>query len=107
MRTKKGVISAAKMQGTVTVIVDRAIFHPVYKKAFKRSKKFLADTGDFADLAAGDTVVISECRPLSKNKYFRITEVVTRVPRVSDFADEAGVTKETHADPKDDSESAS
>jgi len=100
MRTKKGTITSAKMTGTVTVTVNRSIFHKLYKKRFARSKKFLADTGTFTDLAAGDTVVITECRPLSKRKCFRITEVVARAPRVSEIKEEAVIEKTIHREKK-------
>jgi len=56
MRTKKGVITSAKMQGTVSVTVHAHALHSVYKKRFRKSKKFLADTGDITDLVEGDTV---------------------------------------------------
>ncbi len=99
------------MTGTVTVTVHRSIFHPLYQKRFTRSKKFLADIGEHKDLVVGDTVVITECRPLSKNKCFRITEVVERVPRVSDLKEEEAIEKSIHREknrpdaPKDDSPS--
>ncbi|OGJ63527.1 30S ribosomal protein S17 [Candidatus Peribacteria bacterium RIFCSPHIGHO2_02_FULL_53_20] len=91
MRTKQGVITSAKLQRTVTVTVHRHVFHTLYKKRFRRSKNFLVDTGDFTDLAAGDLVEITECRPLSKLKRFRITEVIKRAPRVSEIAEEAHI----------------
>lgn len=91
MRTKQGVITSAKMQRTVTVTVHRHVFHTLYKKRFRQSKNFLADTGTFTDLADGDLVEITECRPLSKLKRFRITEVVKRAPRVSEIVEEASV----------------
>lgn len=91
MRTKQGLITSAKMQRTVTVTVHRLVFHTLYKKRFRRSKKFLADTGEFTDLHEGDLVVITECRPLSKRKCFRVTEVVKRAPRVSEIAEDAAV----------------
>ncbi|MDD5103563.1 MAG: 30S ribosomal protein S17 [Candidatus Peribacteraceae bacterium] len=100
MRTKKGQITSAKMTGTVTVTVDRSVFHPLYQKRFKRSKKFLADPGEHKDLVVGDTVVITECRPLSKNKCFRITEVLERVPRVSELKEEEAVEKSIHREKK-------
>ncbi|MDD4319140.1 MAG: 30S ribosomal protein S17 [Candidatus Peribacteraceae bacterium] len=90
MRTKQGVITSAKMQDTVTVTVHRSVFHPMYKKRFRSSKKFLADSKGF-DLAAGDEVVIAECRPISKNKHFKVTEVVKRAPRVSELQEEGAV----------------
>lgn len=100
MRTKKGHITSTKMTGTVTVTVDRAVFHPLYEKRFTRSKKFLADRGEFTDLADGDTVVITECRPMSKRKCFRITEVLERVPRVSELKEEEVIEKMIHREKK-------
>lgn len=96
MRTKKGIITSAKMQGTVTVTVHREVFHPIYKKRFKRSKRFLADTGTLTDLAEGDKVLITECRPLSKRKRFTVTEVLERAPRVSEIQEEAGLENVMH-----------
>ena len=88
MRTKTGTITSAKMQNTVTVTVHRSVFHPMYKKRYRMSKKFLADSNGNEDLGVGDQVVITECRPISKNKHFRVTEVLKRVPRVSDMKEE-------------------
>lgn len=96
MLTKQGVITSAKMQNTVTVTVHRSRQHPLYKKSFRVSKKFLADTNGMTDLAVGDTVVITECRPLSKMKHFKVTEVVKRVPRVSEMVEEATLEKAIH-----------
>lgn len=87
MRTKKGTITATKMQGTVTVTVHRELFHPVYKKRYRMSKKFLADTAGQTDLAVGDEVLITECRPRSKRKHFKLTEVLKRAPRVSEMVE--------------------
>jgi small subunit ribosomal protein S17 len=91
MITKKGIITSAKMTGTVTVTVHRLVFHPMYKKRFPVSKKFLADSKGFTDIQVGDEVLITECRPLSKNKHFKLTEVLKRVPRVSEMAVESNV----------------
>lgn len=91
MKTKQGVITSAKIQKTVTVTVHRNVFHALYKKRFRRSKKFLADTGTMTDLAVGDLVEITEGRPLSKLKRFTVTQVIKRAPRVSEIAEEAGV----------------
>lgn len=95
MRTKKGVISSAKMTGTVSVTVDRHVFHPIYKKRFRKSKKFLCDTNGL-DLYPGDHVVITECRPLSKNKYFKVSEIIKAAPRVSEMKDDSAVEKVIH-----------
>lgn len=95
MRTKKGVITSAKMQNTVTVTVHGFAFHPIYKKRFRKSKKFLADTNGH-DVQEGDTVLIAECRPMSKRKYFRVSEVIKQVPRVSEVKEEEGLEKAIH-----------
>ncbi|MFH0769898.1 MAG: uS17 family ribosomal protein [Candidatus Peregrinibacteria bacterium] len=107
MRKKKGVITSAKMKDTISVVVHRLIFHPIYKKRFRRSKKFLADTKGFSDLCEGDTVIIGECRPLSKRKCFRLLEVVSRVPRVSALQEEAGLEAAMRRRRKKDEETAS
>ncbi len=111
MRTKKGVITSAKMQNTVVVTVHAYMNHPVYGKRFRRSKKFMADTNG-QDVYEGDLVIISECRPLSKNKRFKVTEIVQHAPRVSEIQEEAGLgtltkqeksQEEKDATPKSDS----
>ncbi|MDD3897066.1 MAG: 30S ribosomal protein S17 [Candidatus Peribacteraceae bacterium] len=95
MRTKKGIVTSAKMTGTVSVTVHASVMHPVYKKRFRRSKKFLADTNGH-DVHAGDIVIITECRPLSKNKRFKVTEIAVHAPRVDDVVEEATVEKAIH-----------
>ena len=91
MRTKVGTITATKMTGTVTVTIHRSVFHPLYRKRYRVSKKFLADSRGVEDLGVGDTVQITECRPLSKRKCFKITEVIKRAPRVSDVVEEGAI----------------
>lgn len=88
MRKKTGTVTSANMQGTVTVTVHRSMVHPLYQKRYRMSKKFLADSKG-QDLGVGDEVVITECRPLSKRKCFRVTEVLKRAPRVSELVEEA------------------
>lgn len=95
MRTKKGIITSAKMTGTVTVTVDSHAFHPKYKKRYKISKKFLADTAGHA-LHEGDFVLISECRPLSKNKYFKVMEVLKKSAEVGELSTEKEVEAAMH-----------
>ena len=95
MITKKGTVSSAKMTGTVTVIVHAFVFHPKYKKRFRRSKKFLADVNGH-DVQEGDLVIITECKPLSKNKCFKVTEIVEQAPRVSDVKEEAAIEETVH-----------
>lgn len=95
MRTKKGVVTSAKMTGTVTVTVHRLVFHPVYKKRYRKSKKFLCDPNGL-DLYTGDQVVITECNPLSKHKRFRVTEITKAAPRVDDVKEDEAVEKVLH-----------
>ncbi len=93
MITKKGIVTSAKMTGTITVTTHRQVSHPLYKKSFRRSKKFLVDLNNMKDVAVGDEVLIEECKPLSKNKHFLLKEVLKRVPRVGDIAVEKDVAK--------------
>ena len=82
MHTKTGVVTSAKMQNTVVVTVHRYVMHETYGKRFRRSKKFMADTNGF-ELGEGDEVVITACRPISKNKSFRVTELKKQAPRLA------------------------
>ena len=75
MRTKKGLVTSAKMQNTVTVTVTRLVMHSKYRKRYPMSKKFLADTAG-KTIQEGDTVLIEETRPLSKHKRFVVKEVL-------------------------------
>lgn len=95
MRTKKGIITSTKMEGTVTVTVHRLVFHPVYKKRYRKSKNFLCDSNKL-DLYLGDKVQIEECRPLSKNKYFKVTEILKAAPRVSEMKEDKAVEDVLH-----------
>jgi small subunit ribosomal protein S17 len=62
---------------TATVLVERKVLHPRYHKTVKRFKKYLVhDERNEANV--GDTVSAIECRPLSKNKAFRLLEITQR-----------------------------
>ncbi|WNJ98188.1 30S ribosomal protein S17 [Thalassospiraceae bacterium LMO-JJ14] len=72
-RVMQGVVVSDKQDKTVTVLVERRVMHPLYKKYVKKSKKYAAH--DEANASkVGDQVFIRECRPLSKRKTW---EVVT------------------------------
>ena len=77
LRTVEGRVVSNKMQKTVTVLVERQVQHALYGKIIRRSTKVHAhdETGDCHE---GDVVRISECRPMSKTKNWRVVEVVTR-----------------------------
>ncbi|MBI3418828.1 MAG: 30S ribosomal protein S17 [Proteobacteria bacterium] len=66
-RVLQGVVVSDKANKTVSVLVERRIMHPVYKKFVKRSKKYLAHDEDNR-AKVGDKVEIIECRPISKRK---------------------------------------
>jgi small subunit ribosomal protein S17 len=72
-RVLTGRVTSDKMDKTVTVLVDRRVMHPLYKKFIRRSKKYAAH--DAANLCkVGDTVRIEECRPISKRKTWLVIE---------------------------------
>ena len=73
MRTKTGVVTSTKMQKTIVVTVDTYKTHPKYQKRYKSSGKFYAhDENGVAKV--GDTVTISETRPLSRLKRWALVE---------------------------------
>ena len=74
-KTFEGTVVSLKMQGSVVVEVLRYISHPLYKKRLKRTKKYKADLGGLT-LNLGDRVKIVEVRPISKDKNFKVMEVV-------------------------------
>lgn len=76
-KTLRGSVVKAAMQSTVTVLVDRYVKHPKYKKYYRVSKKYLVHNPD--GLAGmGDIVAIRETRPISKNKHFIVDTVVQK-----------------------------
>ena len=77
MRKLQGVIVSDKMNRTVVVRVDRLARHPKYQKYVRTSRRFKADTGG-SEYHVGDDVVIQEARPLSREKKWRIVELVKR-----------------------------
>ena len=75
-RRTVGRVVSDKMDKSVTVSVERLVKHPVYGKYIRRTTKILAhDEGN--QCKEGDVVAISECRPISKNKSWRVVEVVS------------------------------
>ena len=70
-RILQGVVVSDKTDKTVTVLVERRFTHPLFKKTVRRTKKYHAHDEDNA-FKAGDTVLIQECKPLSKTKNFEV-----------------------------------
>jgi small subunit ribosomal protein S17 len=75
VRTVTGRVVSNKMDKTAAVLVERLVKHPVYGKYIKRSTKFLVHDEN-NQCHEGDVVAIASCRPLSKNKTFRLVEVL-------------------------------
>ena len=72
-----GVVTSDKMTKSITVAVERKVKHPIYGKFVKKTTKFIAhDEKD--DCNIGDTVKIMETRKLSKNKCWRLVEILER-----------------------------
>ena len=76
LRTITGRVVSNKMDKTVSVLVERLVKHPMYGKYIKRSTKLLAhDESNVCN--EGDVVTITSCRPYSKNKTFKLVEVLS------------------------------
>ncbi len=76
-KERVGIVVSSKMEKSILVAVQRQIQHPIYGKFIKRTTKLMAhDEADEAN--EGDTVRIMETRPISKNKRWRLTEIVER-----------------------------
>ena len=74
-RTRVGRVVSDKMDKTVTVLVERRVKHPLYGKVIMRSKKYHAHV-EGLEAHAGDLVEIEECRPISRTKAWKVTQVV-------------------------------
>ncbi len=72
-----GVVVSNKMEKSVVVLVERKEKHPKYGKFVKKSTKFMAHD-EKNECNIGDTVKIMETRPLSKNKCWRLVEIIER-----------------------------
>ncbi len=80
LRTITGKVVSNKMDKTITVLVERVVKHPVYGKYIKRSSKMMAH--DEKNVCQeGDVVSITSCRPLSKNKTFKLVQILESAKR--------------------------
>jgi small subunit ribosomal protein S17 len=76
-RVKQGRVVSNKMEKTIVVVTETRVPHPVYAKIIRKSVRFKAhDERNEAQI--GDVVRIAECRPLSKEKRWRLLEVVEK-----------------------------
>lgn len=76
-KTRIGIVSANKMDKTITVTVQRRLRHPLYGKFVKKSTKYMTHD-EKNECSIGDVVRIMETRPLSKNKRWRLLEIVEK-----------------------------
>lgn len=72
VRSLTGKVVSDKMDKTVVVLVERKVKHPLYGKVIRKSKKFHAHDEN-NEYGIGDVVVISECRPLSRTKTWKVS----------------------------------
>jgi small subunit ribosomal protein S17 len=75
IRTISGRVVSNKMDKTITVLVERVVKHPVYGKYIKRSTKMMAHDEENT-CQEGDVVAITSCRPMSKNKTFKLVQIL-------------------------------
>ena len=76
-KSRTGLVVSDKMQKTVVVAIERRVPHPVYGKMVTRTKRLKAHDEENS-AKVGDTVRIVETRPLSKDKRWRVVEIVER-----------------------------
>jgi small subunit ribosomal protein S17 len=76
-KERVGLVVSSKMDKSILVAIERQVKHPMYGKFVKKTTKLMAHDED-NDAGAGDTVRIMETRPLSKNKRWRLIDVIER-----------------------------
>ena len=72
-----GVVASNKMDKTIVVVIERRTKHPIYGKFVKKSTRFFAHDEN-NDCNIGDTVKVMETRPLSKDKRWRLVEIIEK-----------------------------
>ncbi len=76
-KEKVGTVTSNKMDKTITIAVNRKVKHPIYGKFMQKTTKLMAHD-EKGEAGIGDTVRISETRPLSKSKRWRLVEIVEK-----------------------------
>nr|WP_318703321.1 30S ribosomal protein S17 [uncultured Acetatifactor sp.] len=77
-KTRIGKVTSNKMDKTIVVAIEERVTHPLYKKVVKRTYKLKAHD-EKNECSIGDTVKVMETRPLSKDKRWRLVEIVEKV----------------------------
>lgn len=81
-RTLKGRVVSNKMQKTIVVSIQRQVRHEVYGKTVRKSTRLKAHD-ETNECRIGDTVMIQSCRPLSKDKSWKLLEILTRADKTT------------------------
>lgn len=76
-KTRVGVVVSNKMDKSISIAIERKVAHPIYKKYFKKTTKLMAHD-EKNECNVGDVVKVMETRPLSKNKKWRLVEIVEK-----------------------------
>ena len=76
-KTRVGKVVSTSMEKTIVVAIEDNVKHPLYGKIVKRTVKFMAHD-EKGEAGVGDKVEITETRPLSKNKRWRLTEIIEK-----------------------------
>lgn len=76
-KTRVGSVVSDKMQKTIVVAIEDSVQHPLYKKIMKRTYKLKAHDEN-NECGVGDIVKVMECRPLSKDKRWRLVEIIEK-----------------------------
>lgn len=89
-KERAGLVVSNRMQKTVVVSVERTVMHPKYKKILRRRTRVKAHD-EQSQCRVGDRVLIVECRPLSRDKRWRVSKVLERAETVEGDTQNAGV----------------
>lgn len=76
-KEKTGLVVSTKMEKTIVLSIEEKYAHPIYGKILKKTKRFMAHD-ELNECALGDTVLISETRPLSRNKRWVVKQILNK-----------------------------
>ena len=76
-KEKIGIVVSNKMNKTIVIAVENKYSHPLYEKTLKKTRRFMAHD-EKNDCIMGDIVLITETRPLSKNKRWEVKQILTK-----------------------------
>ena len=88
-KERSGVVVSDRMEKTIVVSVERTVMHPQYKKILRRRTKVKAHD-EKKECHIGDRVLIVECRPLSRDKRWRVSKVLERAQTIAGERENAG-----------------